>query len=412
MNKLKNVAMVFFGELIICGCCPKNYEYVYQAKPVDIEVTRINDEESTVKGSSAFQLENHFVWGGSTVKEKDGRYYMIFMAIETGVCSFNEAWVLGAKLGVAVSDRPDGDFKHLQFFYNVDGFAADSTTWDAQTVVNPSVCQFNDKYYLYYIGSKDRGNQGVVAVGDTLPRRDRIQQYLQIGAIEFDSFEQLLAGHFKCSDGPVLSARTRVKDTEIINPSPMGTIVMPDNIIVSNPSVVYRPTDGKYLMYFKGNRYDPHWRGVHGVAIADAPMGPFVTKDFTVFEIASETKRCSAEDPYVWYSQQDKKFFAVLKDFNGLYTKGEKGLAVMESKDGINWVLPQHSSFMQRKIELLSGEIIEVDRLERPQLYINEEGVPEVLYAACAVDPVNSKINGGSFNIQIPLIRKKVVIKE
>lgn len=191
----------------------------------------------------------------------------------------------------------------------------------------------------------------------------------------------------------------------------MGTIVMPDNIIVSNPTVVHRPSDGKYLMYFKGNRYDPHWRGVHGVAIADSPMGPFVTKNFTVFEVASETKRCSAEDPYVWYSEKDKKFFVVLKDFNGLYTKKEKGLAIMESEDGINWVLPKHSSFMERKIELPSGEFVSVDRLERPQLYINEEGVPEVLYAACAIDPVNGKVDGESFNIQIPLIRKRVRVK-
>lgn len=405
-------AIVIFGGLL-SACCSKTYEYVYQAKPVDLEITRINAEESLVKGSSAFQVDNHFVWGGSAVKGEDGRYYMVYTGIEGGVYPFNNAWVLGSKFGLAVSDRPDGGFKQLGFFLNADGFASDSTTWDAQMVHNPHLRKFGDKYYLYYIGSKDRGNQGVVAPGDTLARRDRVQQFMQIGVIEFDSFKQLLAGDFKRPEGPILTPRTRVKKTMIVNPSPMGTIVMPDNIIVCNPSVVYRPSDGKYLMYFKGNRYDPEWRGVHGVAIADSPMGPFVTKDFTVFEVASEKFKCSSEDPYVWYSEADQQFFAILKDFNGAYTKREgSGIALMESKDGINWTLPQHSFFMDKKIVLSSGEEVAVNRFERPQLYINEEGIPEVLYVACAIEPVNSKINGGSFNLQISLIRKKVAVKK
>lgn len=412
MSLLKSLIGVLCFGGVLSACCPKNYEYVYQAQPVDLEITRINAEESTVKGSSAFQVEGHFVWGGSTVKGEDGRFYMVYTGIEGGAYPFNNAWVLGSKFGLAVSDRPDGDFKQLGFFLNKDGFASDSTRWDAQMVHNPHLCKFGDKYYLYYIGSKDRGNRGVVASGDTLPRRDRVQQFMQIGVIEFDSFKQLLAEDFRQPDGPILTPRTRVKTTDIANPSPMGTIVMPDNIIVCNPSVVYRPTDGKYLLYFKGNRYDPEWRGVHGVAISDSPMGPFVTKDFTVFEVASESLKCSSEDPYVWYSEEDKKFFAILKDFNGVYTKQGRGIAMMESEDGINWTLPQHSFFMNKKVALFSGEVVTVDRLERPQLYINEKGVPEVLYVACAIEPVNQKVNGGSFNLQIPLVRKKVAVKK
>ena len=387
--------------LSACSSSPKNKVYVPQ--PVDLEVTKVNGE-STVTGSSAFQVPDHFVWGGSVEKGKNGKYYMVYMGIDAGVYPFNDAWVLGSKLGVAVSDRPDGGFRDLGFFLNKDGFKPDSSSWDAQVVCNPHVRRFGDKYYLYYIGSKDRGNEGVVAEGDTLPRRHRVQQFLSIGVLEFDSFEDLLNGKFVHFDQPILTARTRVKATDIINPSPMGTIVLPDNIIVCNPSVVYRPSDGKYLMYFKGNRYDPHWRGVHGVAFSDSPTGPFVAKDFTVFEVAHETKKCSAEDPYVWYNEKENKFYAVLKDFNGVYTGLDgTGLALMESEDGINWHRAAHPLFSKKQLILKSGDTIAVDRLERPQLYINEQGVPEVLYAACAIDPVNEKVNGGSFNVQISL---------
>ena len=400
LNLGKIVSVLSLGLVACTGIQPSS-EYVPQA--VDMEVTQV-DGKSQVSGSSVFQVPDHFVWGGTVEKGKDGKFYMIYTGIETGVYPFNDAWVLGSKFGLAVSDRPDGGFRHLGFFLNTDGFEPDSSSWDAQVVHNPHVRRFGDKYYLYYIGSKDRGNEGVVAEGDTLPRRHRVQQFLSIGVLEFDSFEDLLNGKFVHFDQPILTARTRVKATDIINPSPMGTIVLPDNIIVCNPSVVYRPSDGKYLMYFKGNRYDPHWRGVHGVAFSDSPTGPFVAKDFTVFEVAHETKKCSAEDPYVWYNEKENKFYAVLKDFNGVYTGLDgTGLALMESEDGINWRRAAHPLFSKKQLVLKSGDTIAVDRLERPQLYINEQGEPEVLYAACAIDPLNGRIDGGSFNVQIPL---------
>ena len=398
-----NVVKICLLACLFSACSKEQTNRIYVPQAVDLEIKQI-DGKSAVIGSSAFQVPGHFVWGGSVEKGKDGKFYMIYTAIETGVYPFNDAWVLGSKFGLAVSDRPDGGFRHLGFFLNKDGFRPDSSSWDAQMVHNPHVRKFGDKYYLYYIGSKDRGNEGVVAEGDTLPRRHRVQQFLSIGVLEFESFTDLLSGKFKHFDRPILTARTRVKSTDIINPSPMGTIVLPDNIIVCNPSVVYRPDDGKYLMYFKGNRYDPEWRGVHGVAMSESPVGPFVAKDFTVFEIAHETKRCSAEDPYVWYSEKEGKFFAVLKDFNGAYTGLDgPGLALMESEDGINWSLSQNPLFMKKELILKSGDTIQVNRLERPQLYINEEGIPEVLYAACAIDPVNGRMDGGSFNVQIPL---------
>ena len=53
---------------------------------------------------------------------------------------------------------------------------------------------------------------------------------------------------------------------------------------IVNPAVVYHPLKKKYYLYFKGNVYDPTWRGVHGVAIADAPEGPFIVQDDYVFE--------------------------------------------------------------------------------------------------------------------------------
>jgi len=283
----------------------------------------------------------------------------------------------------------------------------DSTAWDAQMVHNPHLKRFNNKYYLYYIGSKDPGVQSAGSKGEHVDKRNRVQQCQKTGVIEFDNFEDLMAGKFKRPDTPLLSPRTRVKPDHIVNPSPEGTEPKPDNIIVVNPSVVQRPSDGKYLLYFKGNFYNPNWRGVHGVAVADSPTGPFTATDKFVFDIRNEDGTiASGEDPYVWYHKGHQKFYAVLKDFTGKITEGKPGLAILESKDGMEWTKPANSFFMKKQVVLLGGDTIKVNRLERPQFLIDEEGNPQVIYAACSIVNVGPRKDGTSFNVQIPMKAK------
>lgn len=62
---------------------------------------------------------------------------------------------------------------------------------------------------------------------------------------------------------------------------------------------------------------------------------------------------------------------------------------------------------MEKKIVLKDRTEVNVDRLERPQLLLDENDNPIVLYAACAITSVNSKKDGSSFNIQIPIRRCK-----
>lgn len=94
---------------------------------------------------------------------------------------------------------------------------------------------------------------------------------------------------------------------------------------------------------------------------------------------------------------------AIVKDFSGRLTGYKKTLALLSSKDGISWNLTTNPLFMKRELRLLDGSLIEVDRLERPQLLLTEDGIPQYLYAAAALENVNSKNDGSSFNVQIPL---------
>ena len=317
---------------------------------------------------------------------------------------FGDAWVLGSKIGVAVSDSPYGNYQQIGFVYNKDGYRPDSSAWDAQTVSNTHIKRFNGKYYLYYCGSSDPGSDACIR--GKLSRRDRIQQNQKLGVICFNTIQDLLEGRFTCNEQPLLTPRTRVKADNVLNPSPAGTPVRPDNLIMVNPSVVYQPFEKKYYLYFKGNVYDPTWRGVHGVAIADNPEGPFTVQDDYVFEFdtGDNQQKLNAEDPFVWYHRKDRCFYAVFKDFTGAFTKGKPGLALMYSVDGLHWKLPEHSLFMDKAITLKDGTRVNVDRLERPQLLLDENDNPIALYAACAITPVNPKQDGSSFNIQIPVI--------
>lgn len=394
--------MIFMEGLSVCA------QVKFQIGEVDMKITEKGDSKFA-EGFSVFSLENHFTWCGSAIRsEEDGKYYLFYSAMDSGeqYHPLVNGWVLGSKLGVAVSDSPYGGYKDLGIFYNADGYAPDNSSWDAQTVHNPHIKRFNGKYYLYYIGAVDPGSDA--RIKGELDRRNRIQQNLKIGVMCFNTIQDFLAGKVSCNEQPLLSPRTRVKSDNVLNPSPNGTAMKPDNLIVVNPSVVYRPSDGKYLLYFKGNIYDPAWRGVHGVAISDSPVGPFIPQDVYVFDFdTKDGRKLNAEDPFVWYHRKDKCFYAVFKDFTGAFTKGKPGLAIMYSKDGICWDLPENSLFMEKKIVLKDGTEVGVDRLERPQLLLNENDDPIVLYAACAITPVNPKKDGSSFNIQIPIRRCK-----
>ena len=380
----------------------------YEAEAVDLTLTP-KGNSVFANGFSGFSLDNHFVWCGSAIRAvEDGKYYLFYSAMDAGpqFPAFVEAWLLGSKIGVAVSDSPFGGYRNIGFVYNKDGYAPDTSTWDAQTTSNTHIKRFNGKYYLYYCGSVDPG-EGAFIKGE-LNRSQRIQQNQKLGVLCFNTIEELLAGKYTCNEAPLLIPRTRVKADNILNPSPEGTITKPDNIIMVNPAVVYRPSDKKYLLFFKGNVYDPTWRGVHGVAISDSPEGPFTVMDDYVFEFKNENgQKLNAEDPYVWYHKEDGLFYAIFKDFTGSFTKGQPGLAFMYSVDGIHWELPAESLFMKKEIVLKNGEHIAVDRLERPQLFIDEAGEPIVLYAACSIGTLNMKRDGSSFNIQIPIKKKR-----
>lgn len=403
MIRNNRIAYLLVSLLLVFSSCKAQNIKVFPGK---ILAKKVMNLPTGLVGSSVFQVPGYFVWGGSVVKGDDGKYHMLFSLWESDVPegSFVKNWVLESKIGYAVSDFPDRDFKFQKIVLKGARYNGDVDTWDAQMVHNPHIKKFNGSYYLYYIGSRDPGEQQARFTRGSLDQRARVQQSLCTGVIAFTDFDDLLSGNFKRPEQPLLKPRTRVKPDNILNESPKGTVAKPDNIIVVNPSVDYNPITKKYMLFFKGNLYEPEWKGVHGVAVGDSPTGPFIPKDKFIFDVRMPNgSLASTEDPYVWYAQKWEKFMAVVKDFSGQLTGQKKTLALLSSKDGISWNLTKHPLFMKRELYLADGSLLAIDRLERPQFLLDEKGIPKILYAASSLENVSPKNDGSSFNVQIPL---------
>ena len=104
----------------------------------------------------------------------------------------------------------------------------------------------------------------------------------------------------------------------------------------------------------------------------------------------------AAEDPFIWRGSD--RYWAVVKDNAGHFTKRGYSLALWESADGIDWKLALHPLVATPEVTWADGRKQKLDALERPQLLF-DNGVPIALLCAAA----DAKGRDGSFNIQIPL---------
>ena len=75
----------------------------------------------------------------------------------------------------------------------------------------------------------------------------------------------------------------------------------------------------------------------------------------------------------------------------------------MESKDGMEWTVPEQAFFMRKELVLNTGDTMSVKNLERPQFLVDENGKPLVMYAACSIGSVGDKRDGSTVNVHIPL---------
>jgi hypothetical protein len=133
---------------------------------------------------------------------------------------------------------------------------------------------------------------------------------------------------------------------------------------------------------------------VHVVATSKSPTGPFIKHPHPVFTHPGST--FAAEDPFIW--QAEGTYWAIVKDFKGGFTKAGASLALFRSTDGLDWQPATHPLVSRLLIRWENGTKSSLMKLERPQLYF-ENNQPTVLFCAAAL---RNKLHQ-SFNVQIPL---------
>ncbi|NWJ51446.1 MAG: sucrase [Bacteroidetes bacterium] len=307
-----------------------------------------------VPATAKFSLDGFMVWCGSMVKGDDGKYYLFYSRWPKK--SGHLAWVTESEVALAVSDQPTGPYKHVKVVLP----KRDKKYWDADVTHNPTVYKFGKKYYLYYMGNY--GN------GEWWNHRNHQRIGVAIASSPL---------------GP-----WRRKDKPLIDTTYMGF----DHLITNNPAVTQRP-DGKYLMIYKGvSDGKMPFGGIvqHGAALADNPEGPF--KKFPNRIFVKDTVKFAAEDPFIWYQQG--KYWAIVKDMNGVFTNAGTSLALFESKDGLDWKPSKNILVSTCQIPWATGTK-KVTKLERPQLWL-DKGIPRVLF--CAVYDGDE-----NYNVSIPL---------
>ncbi len=307
-----------------------------------------------VPPTAKFGLDSFMVWCGSTVKGNDGKYYLFYSRWPRKATHM--AWVTQSEVAVAVANKPTGPFKHVKVILA----PRDKKYWDADVTHNPTVYKFGKKYYLYYMGNYGNGEWW------------NHRNHQRIGVA--------VANH---PLGPWVRSEQPVIDTSYKSF---------DHLMAANPAVVKRP-DGKFLMIYKGvSDGKMPFGGVvlHGAAIADKPEGPFIKQTKRIF--VKDGVKFAAEDPFIWY--QSGKYWAIVKDFNGSFTKVGLSLALFESADGLDWHPAKNPLVTIPEIPWTTGKK-QVKKLERPQLLF-EKGVPVVLY--CAVYDGED-----NYNVAIPL---------
>lgn len=295
-----------------------------------VEALNIGSMIQPLTEKGVFKVEGYHCWGPQIVKGDDEKYYLIYSrwAKQGG------DWMTTSEVAVAIADQVEGPYRHLKVLLKGRG----PGHWDELMAHNPKLKRFGDKYYLYYISSKDG------------PTRGHIRDSQRIGVAVSTS----LLGPYIPSESPIVEPQAPIHN------------------ITVNPGVVQMP-DGRYLMILKGDikpkkPEDRMPQRVQGLAISKSPEGPFeVLPEVAIQDI-------DTEDASIWHDANRKKFFAVFH--------AHKYIGLIESNDGRNWQAAEHYTITGNELQRADGSALKTRApLQRPSIYL-ENSEPRALCLA------------------------------
>ena len=257
---------------------------------------------------------NYNIWCGSVTKGKNGKFYMLYSRWPKA--SGHEAWITHSEIALAKSDKPEGPYRHVKVIFPARG----NQYWDGVCTHNPAVIQYKGKYYLFYMGSTGKSIVKPHTSYDN-PNWWEYRNNQRIGVAVTDDPE----GEWQRFDKPVLDVG---KDSTAY-----------DALLVSNPAITV-DAKGKVILVYKQVEKNGTMKGGRvrfGVAFSTSLLGPFVKHASPVFETKDGGKEWMvAEDPYLWTYKENN--YAIVRDVVGKFTGEAGALALLGSKNGMDWL--------------------------------------------------------------------------
>jgi hypothetical protein len=158
--------------------------------------------------------------------------------------------------------------------------------------------------------------------------------------------------------------------------------------MVANPTVTETP-DGRYLMIYKGVGEGPMPFG--GRVLHGAAWADSPTGPFIKDPkplFDESGVKFGFEDPFIW--REGNGYFCIIKDMAGhVSPSGESSLLLMRSPDGIHWERGEPFLVQGKSLRWADGTTRSYDRLERPSIFWDEKS--QALSLLVAVKPANER---------------------
>ncbi|MBV3830445.1 glycoside hydrolase family protein [Bacteroides xylanisolvens] len=304
----------------------------------------------------AFESEGYWVWGSSVIKGNDGKYHMFVSRFPKSL-PFHPGWMVASEIVHAISDTPEGPYK----FSDIALPARGAQYWDGRSTHNPRILEYQNKYYLIYMGSTHPfANPTYDQLTLDSPWCTVGRSNKRIGLAIADS----PYGPWKRFDEPILKTKPNTFYS----------------FLVSNSSPIIQE-DGSVMMIFKGRAYvgdDKFSDMALGMAYAPSIEGPYtvLNNGQPIFQVDGQGE---AEDPFLW--KDSRGYHAIFKDHVAKFT-GEKGGGVMaHSPNGIQWTIDKDPKAYSRTVEWEDGKVEMQGQLERPFLLFENGKATHAFFA-------------------------------
>lgn len=308
------------------------YEIGYKL-PADAKLTYpdsnpLRDALKPVPETAVFEMEGWCLWDPSLIKVDDAYHLFCSRWPKSDDHSFSSGWQRSHVIR-ATSKNLFGPYEFQEVVLH-----PKDHPWATNGIHNPKITKVGNQFLLYHLG---------------IPR-------WSTGFAYADSIE----GPWTPLPEPVLKA--------------------------NNPALLVHENGSAYMVskHKPKPTRDGRWDACMIAHKAENVNGPYV-------EVGTGRNRLpydsELEDPTIWWA--NNQYNVICTDWEGKVTGIQKPVVYYTSKDGINYELYSKVPVwtQDEPILLEDGSALEASRIERPQVYINEDGELSALLVAVGIEP-------------------------